>query len=35
MKKSENKIQVGSVYPHFESDFNLKSSFILCSRQVF
>ncbi len=35
MKKSENKNKLREGASHFELDFNLKSSFILCSRQVF
>lgn len=35
MKKSENKNKLGKRVSHFELDFNLKSSFIICSRQVF
>lgn len=35
MKKSENKNKLREGFSHFELDFNLKSSFILCSRQVF
>jgi hypothetical protein len=35
MKKSENKNKLREGFPHFELDFNLKSSFNSCSRQVF